>query len=133
MDLSLILIIVFSVIGVVDASYLSYHAIKKTDVACVMFPKEWCYKVQHSKQSKMFGIPNAYLGLLMYVGILILMFAYLSLGIVPFLFIQIVIGIGFLFSMYFLFVQAFVLRAFCTWCVVSAVNFTVMAIAAFLL
>jgi uncharacterized membrane protein len=28
--------------------------------------------------------------------------------------------------MYFTWVQAFVLRAFCTWCVVSAINFTVM-------
>jgi uncharacterized membrane protein len=35
--------------------------------------------------------------------------------------------------MYFTFVQAFILRAFCTWCVVSAVNFTVMALAAFIL
>jgi len=36
------------------------------------------------------------------------------------------IYIGFAFSMYFTFVQAFILKAFCTWCVVSAVDFTLM-------
>jgi uncharacterized membrane protein len=35
---------------------------------------------------------------------------------------------GFAFSMYFLFIQAFVLRAFCTWCVISIVEFTLLFI-----
>jgi len=47
--------------------------------------------------------------------------------------IQVVVGVGFLFSLYFLYVQAFVLRAFCTWCVVSVINFVVMAYAVFIL
>lgn len=47
--------------------------------------------------------------------------------------IQVIVAIGFLFSLYFIYVQGFVLRAFCTWCVVSAINFTVLAVATFLL
>ena len=133
MNFYLILIFIFSGIGLIDTIYLSYHTIKKTDVACIFFPKEWCRKVQYSKQSKTFGVPNSYLGLLMYVLIIILTAGYINGMGIPFWWIQIIIGFGFLFSMYFTFVQAFILRAFCTWCVVSAINFTVMAIAAFVL
>lgn len=132
MELYLILILAFSVIGIINTLYLSYHSLKKTDVACFVFPREWCIKVQYSKQSKTFGIPNSFAGLAMYLTILILTILFVK-GIVPFWYIQVVIGIGFLFSMYFTFVQALVLRAFCTWCVVSAVDFIVLAIAAFLL
>ncbi len=114
------------VIGVLDTLYLIYHKMKGTDVACIFFPKEWCYKVQHSPQSKTLGIPNSYAGFAMYVLILVFTY-YFSLGQASFLWVKYIVTFGFLFSMYFTYVQAFVLRAFCTWCVVSAINFTVMA------
>ncbi len=123
---------IFGVIGVIDTLYLIYHKLRGTDVACVFFPKEWCYKVQHSPQSKTFGIPNSYLGFVMYIVILALT-ALFVMGSVSFWPLQAIVTFGFLFSMYFLYVQAFVLRAFCTWCVVSAVNFTVMMIAVWLM
>ncbi len=132
MPLSLKLIFVFSAIGVLDTLYLIYHMVKKTDVACWFFPREWCRKVQHSPWSKTLGVPNSVAGLAIYLLILTLGFFYLQ-GLVPFLSLQIIIGVGFLFSMYFTFIQAFVLRAFCTWCVISAINFIVMAAAAFVL
>ena len=115
----------FGGIGVLDTLYLIYHKLKGTDVACPFFPKEWCYKVQHSPQSKTFGIPNSYAGFVMYAAILVLTWLYLN-GSVAFWPIQAIVTFGFLFSMYFLYVQAFVLRAFCTWCVVSVINFTIM-------
>ena len=68
----------------------------------------------------------------MYVVIGILTALYAEAA-APFWPLQAVVGFGFLFSLYFLYVQAFVLRAFCTWCVVSLINFAVMAYAAFLL
>jgi uncharacterized membrane protein len=116
---------VFGSIGILDTLYLIYHKLKGTDVACIFFPKEWCYKVQHSPQNKTFGIPNSYAGFGMYVLILILTYFYTE-GSVAFGVIQAIVTFGFLFSMYFLYVQAFVLRAFCTWCVVSTMNFTIM-------
>ncbi len=123
---------VFGVVGVLDTLYLIYHKLKGTDVACLFFPPEWCYKVQHSPQSKTLGIPNSYAGFAMYVAILTLTYLYAggSLAIWP---IQAIVTFGFLFSMYFLYVQAFVLRAFCTWCVVSAINFTIMFLAVWFL
>jgi uncharacterized membrane protein len=129
----LIILYICGLIGVADTLYLIYHKLRGTDVYCLFFPKEWCRKVQYSKQSKTFGIPNSYLGFLMYVLILLLTFGHSSGWGVPFWLLQFIIGFGFVFSMYFTFVQAFILRAFCTWCVVSAVNFTVMAISVFVL
>lgn len=123
---------IFGFIGVLDTLYLIYHKIRGTDVACPFFPKEWCYKVQHSPQSKTFGIPNSVLGFLMYIIIIVLtaLFAGGSILLWP---IQVVVTFGFLFSMYFLYIQGFILKAFCTWCVVSAINFTVMLIAVWLM
>jgi len=126
------IIYIFSVVGILDTSYLIYHKIKGTDVACLFFPNAWCRKVQYSKQSKTFGIPNSYLGFLMYWVILIS--TYLAAqGRLNFDWVKAIITFGFLFSMYFTFVQAFILRAFCTWCVVSAVNFTIMFLATLIL
>ncbi|HBG82135.1 TPA: hypothetical protein DDW69_04875 [candidate division CPR2 bacterium] len=125
------LILSLAVVGIVNTLYLSYHTIKRTDVACLFFPKEWCRKVQHSKYSKTLGIPNSFAGLFMYMTILFLTLFYLN-GVVPFWWVQIPIAIGFLFSMYFTAIQAFVLRAFCTWCVISAIDFIILVIAAFL-
>ncbi len=115
----------FGGIGILDTLYLIYHKIMGTDVACPFFPKEWCHTVQHSPQSKTFGIPNSYAGFTMYAAILVMTYLF-SIGMIPFWPIQAVVTFGFLFSAYFLYVQGFVLNAFCTWCVVSAINFTVM-------
>ena len=123
---------IFGVIGVLDTLYLIYHKLKGTDVACPFFSKEWCHTVQHSPQSKTFGVPNSYLGFIMYMLILVMTYMFAN-GTLLFWPIQAIVTFGFLFSMYFLYIQAFVLKAFCTWCVVSAINFTVMILAVFLL
>lgn|SRR3989338_1614719 len=119
---------VFSSIGVLDTLYLLWHKIMGTEVACPFFPKEWCMKVQHSPQSKTLGIPNSLAGLVMYALIIVLTYLFAE-GSAQFWPLQAVVTFGFLFSMYFTYVQAFVLRAFCTWCVVSAINFLIMFLA----
>lgn len=126
------LLVAFSCVGLLDASYLIYHKVRKTDVACWFFPKEWCRKVQYSPYSKTLGIPNSMAGFGMYAAILALTLLFAN-GLVPFWTVQAVVGFGFLFSLYFTYIQAFVLKAFCTWCVISAINFIVMTVAAFLL
>lgn len=126
------IILIFSTIGLIDTTYLLYHTLKRTDVYCLFFPKRWCHKVQHSRYSKTFGVPNSVAGFIMYILLILLSIMHLG-GYAPFLWIKTIVTIGFLFSIYFLYIQAFVLRAFCTWCVVSAINFSVMAYAIYLL
>ena len=132
MDTPTTIIIVFSILGILDTLYLIYHKIKGTDVACLFFPKEWCKKVQYSKYSKTFGIPNSVAGFFIYTAILILTLLFVQGTIVTFLPITILITIGFLFSLYFMYIQGAVLKVYCTWCVISFINFTIMLIALFL-
>ena len=126
----LIVITIFSIIGICNTLYLTYHKVVGTDVACLFFPDEWCQKVQRSKYSKTLGVPNAIAGLLMYLAVLVfsLLFFYAAM---PFWPVTVIVTIGFLFSLYFTFLQAFVLRAFCTWCVLSAIDFVVLAVTVF--
>lgn len=130
MDLPIKLLLLFSGIGILDTIYISYHNFTNTDVWCPIFPKEWCKKVQYSSFSKTLGIPNGYLGLLLYTMIFALSWMYF-LGSDTFFLIKLLAGIGFAFAAYFTLIQAFILRAFCVWCIVSAINLTVIFAAAF--
>ncbi len=126
METSLLLIVILSAIGIINTSYLSYHSVKKTPVKCLFFPPEWCLKVQQSKFSRTFGFPNAYAGLGMYLAILALTLFFAGGTLASFTPISVIVWIGFIFSLYFTFIQAFILRAFCTWCVLSAIEFTLL-------
>lgn len=78
------------------------------------------------------GIPNGYLGFVLYSAILILtgFFMFTTMPFWPIIFL---VFTGFLFALYFTILQAFVLRAFCIYCLISAVNFTAMFLAIVLL
>ena len=123
MDTTLTVLFVCAIIGIANTGYLMWHKFHGTEVACIGFPKAWCRKVQHAPQSKMFGIPNSILGFLMYAAIFLFVILQPDF---PFWPVKALVAIGLLFSAYFTYVQAFVLRAFCTWCVISALNFLVM-------
>ena len=127
MTFNYLLLILITCLGIINTLYLSYHAIKGTLVACWGFPDEWCEKVQKSKYSKTFGIPNPYLGL----GMLVVILALILLsdkGMVPFWVVGSIISFGFAFSIYFLYIQAKVIKAYCTWCVVSFLVFLLLFI-----
>lgn len=128
----LYIFIFITVLGIINTIYLTYHSIKGTMVYCLGFPDEWCEKVQKSKYSRTLGIPNPYLGLGMLLTILVLVILYSqgTLSLVP---VNILVAFGFLFSLYFLYIQAAVLRAYCTWCVVSALVFSLLFIVQWLI
>ena len=127
MTFNYLLLILITCLGIINTLYLSYHAIKGTLVACWGFPDEWCEKVQKSKYSKTFGIPNPYLGLGMLVVILVLILLS-DKGMIPFWVVGSIISFGFAFSIYFLYIQAKVIKAYCTWCVVSFLVFLLLFI-----
>lgn len=129
MNIYIIIILATTIIGIFNTIYLSYCCITKKDVKCLFFPPAMCVKVQHSKYSRTFGIPNPYLGLAMLLAILVFVFLFIN-AVVPFSIIFAIVSAGFLFSLYFLYIQTFILKAFCTWCVLSALVFVVLFIAA---
>jgi uncharacterized membrane protein len=119
------IVYVLGIIGVINTIYLSYHTLTKKPVWCLFFPEEWCKKVQYSSWSRTFGIPKTFAGLGIYSLLIVLTYLFSS-GSISFAPVQYLIYFGFAFSMYFLGIQAFVLRAFCTWCVLSAIDFTLL-------
>jgi len=122
---SLLLLQLVALIGLLNTLYLVYHKLRGTPVYCLGFPDEWCAKVTQSPQSKTLGIPNPYLGFGMLAAILVLLELFGN-GTLPFWPAFSLITFGFLFSLYFVYVQAAVIKAFCTWCVLSALVFVTL-------
>ncbi|WP_249009090.1 vitamin K epoxide reductase family protein [Conexibacter sp. DBS9H8] len=121
-------IVVFTVIGLLDAGYLTYiHFYGLSALLC--FGKSHghssCLTVQSSQWSSLAGIPVAILGLIGYLILLV------SLRIPGEWGRLIGFGtalIGFLFSLYLTYREAFSIHAYCEWCLGSATCLTVLAV-----
>ncbi|MFP4324217.1 MAG: vitamin K epoxide reductase family protein [Anaerolineales bacterium] len=125
-----LLVTLLAAIGV--SGYLSY--VKATDVAmvCTSGGAFDCGTVQNSVYSEIFGVPIAWLGLgwnflilgtLLFEDRLPILQTYglaLLFGLVTF---------GFLYSVYLVYLQAFVIEAFCQWCLMHEALYTVLMIA----
>jgi uncharacterized membrane protein len=105
---------VFALVGIVVAGYLTWAHYADASVVCLR--GSGCETVQKSSYAEVAGIPVAALGLAFYAAMLALLgwdtygarFAAATLGFV-----------GLLFSAYLLVVQAFVIDAFCIWCLAN--------------
>ena len=120
--------LITSIIGLIDAGYLSYSKLNSIELVCTKAVGD-CNSVNASQWSTLAGIPIAYLGFLSYAAIILLiLFGKKIKFLVPyneylFFFITLV---GFLFSAYLTYIEAFVLKTFCQWCVVSALMMTIL-------
>jgi uncharacterized membrane protein len=116
------------VIGLVVTTYLSYLKAFDTTAVCVESGAFNCEIVLNSAYSRLAGIPIAYLGLLVYI-LLGLMLVFEPR--VPFLRdygVMLIFGLtlfAWMFSMYLVYLQFFVLRALCPWCLTHEANITV--------
>lgn len=112
-----------AVIGIGIGTYLTYTHYAGLNVLCLS--SGGCETVQHSRWSKLDGIPVATLGLAGYVGIFISVWIRGELGRAVGFGLALV---GFLFSMYLTYREAFTIHAYCQWCLGSAAILTVLAI-----
>jgi len=83
-----------------------------------------CDDVIRSKYNRMFGVPNEYLGVIYYSVIFAgygigALSGYVLVETVDVILVLMTVG-AFLFSLYLTGIQAFILRAFCSWCLASA-------------
>ena len=125
------LIAVLSLIGLFVALYLTAHALGWTGPLVCGIGE--CETVQGSKWAKVGSVPVAMIGLLGYVALLVLA----VLGIQPGRRRSRAIGtlllagatVGFAFSVWLTYLEAFVIRAWCQWCVSSAFLMTVILVA----
>lgn len=116
------------VFGLLVSGYLSYLKITDVPSVCIHGGPFDCSVVLNSVYSEFGGIPIAYLGFLTYaiIGFVLLFETRIS-------FLEeygklITFGVGlfaWLFSMWLIFVQFFLLQALCPWCLSHETNFTI--------
>lgn len=120
---------IFSFIGFLDAAFLTIEHFAGRVPPCGIFTG--CDTVTTSQYATILGIPVALLGALYYLSILVLTIAYWDSKKPQFLNVASLLTItGFLASAYFIFLQLFVIKALCLYCVISAANSTILFAAA---
>lgn len=118
-------IIVFTLVGFADSSFLLAKRISGSPIPC--FVTSGCDEVSKSPYSVMFGVPLSAWGVLFYLGIGFLALLYLDTkNLLVAKLIPIATALGFLSSLYFMYVQKFLIGAFCVYCILSAVVSTIL-------
>jgi uncharacterized membrane protein len=111
--------IIFSVAGLMVSAYLYYIYTFELPLPC---SNNGCEIVRYSKYSKMFSLPVPLYGIVFYLSVLATSISVLLFkGDVLKKFLLLSTVAGFAFSVYFTFLEIFVIKAICNWCVISAV------------
>lgn len=109
---------IVSLAGLADATYLTVQALTGETLACGGSPD--CFRVLGSSYARVAGVPVALIGAIAYFCVFTFstfaLFGYTRAGklLIP------LIGAMFLATLWFLYVQAFVLNAYCRYCLFSA-------------
>ncbi|MEK6835144.1 MAG: vitamin K epoxide reductase family protein [Nanoarchaeota archaeon] len=113
-------IIIAAVLGIIDAYYIYYKKKRNEKLACYIGND--CNKVLKSKYSTMFGIPNEVIGILYYIFIILAsiflnyyntsLYAHIIFGIISFSMFA---------SLVLLYIQIFVIKEYCDYCLYSFV------------
>lgn len=129
------IILVLSIIGIILSSYLTYVHYSGTDLDYCHFNESFdCDLVNKSSYAEFLGIPVALGGLIMYLILL-----YYVLGeeynlklhkIKDFKFyIKLISTLGVLFTLYLMYIEAFVLESWCIFCIIhAAIIFIIFAL-----
>lgn len=118
--------LLISLVGLIDAAYLTANHIAGTAVPCNLV--NGCEMVLNSQWAEIYGIPTAVFGaiayftvfstaLLVYFGTSFLWKIYGAIA-----------TMMFLFSLWLVYLQAFVINAFCQYCLVSAATSSLLFI-----
>lgn len=115
------LLIILSILGIFDASYLTAKHYLDDSVYCPVGKN--CETVLTSEYSTFYGIPVSLFGAFFYLVILILTLLYFETNkkqlIKAVFFLS---GMGLIVSVYFFYLQLIVIKAFCFYCIVSAID-----------
>ncbi|MBI5401694.1 vitamin K epoxide reductase family protein [Candidatus Wolfebacteria bacterium] len=110
---------VLSFVGFLNALYLFVKKIFGSPITCYIF--KGCEAVTNSPYSLIFGIPLSFFGVLFYLAIFLVSVRYFQTQNVKlFKIIFYFACLGLLFALYYLFLQIFVIKALCVYCLVSA-------------
>jgi uncharacterized membrane protein len=116
-------IIAVAVLGLGVAGYLSYTKLFGTTVQCVA--GHGCQIVQKSKYATFAGIPVPYIG---FVGWITIMLSLLVPGDIGRGLTALMTVFGFFFTLYLTYLELWVIKAICQWCVANGVLMTIAAV-----
>jgi uncharacterized membrane protein len=107
-----------SLAGLADATYLTVQALTGETLGCGGSPD--CFKVLGSSYARLAGVPVASFGLLAYFSV----FTFATFAVFGYararIFLILTISAMFLATLWLLYVQAFLLHAYCRYCLFSA-------------
>jgi uncharacterized membrane protein len=114
-------ILLLSFAGLAISSYLAWTYLSGSSIACTT---HGCDAVRSSNYANLFGVPQPAFGIIFYLILIVLS---LALQIFDKFFtillkrlIIVVSTLGFLYSVYLTGLEAFVIKAYCDWCLASA-------------
>lgn len=115
-------ILILAFFGLADSIYLTQSELSNTPLLCNIQNFSGCNVVAASQYSHIFGIPLAEFGILFYATVFVL--AALEIVLFDQLLRRALQGIslvGIISSLYFSFIQVFLIGAFCIYCLASAI------------
>ena len=121
---------VLSLLGLADALYLAIEHVTGQSVRCTILAG--CSAVLSSPYAVVAGIPLAAIGAAAYFAVfslaILTLFGYSSAGKV----MRVLVVVMFLVSLWLIYLQAFVIREFCQYCLLSALITTTLLVVVFL-
>jgi uncharacterized membrane protein len=116
--------LLFSLVGLGDASYLTAKHMAGSSVPCSIL--NGCELVLSSQYAEFYGIPTAAFGAIAYFAafslVLLVFFGHSKLWSI----FGVLALLMFLFSLWLVYLQAFVIGSFCQYCLLSAVTSTLL-------
>ncbi len=116
---------IVSLAGLADATYLTVQALTGETLGCGGSPD--CFKVLGSAYARVAGIPVASFGVLAYFSV----FTFATFALFGYararIFLILIVGAMFLGTLWLLYVQAFLLHAYCRYCLFSAATTFLLA------
>ena len=116
---------IVSLAGLADATYLTVQALTGETLGCGGSPD--CFKVLGSAYARVAGIPIASFGVLAYFSV----FSFATFALFGYararIFLILTVGAMFLGTLWLLYVQAFLLHAYCRYCLFSAATTFLLA------
>lgn len=121
--------LIFGLIGFLDSVYLTFQHYNRGILPCFIF--EGCEKVVSSSYATVAGIPISIFGAVYYLVLLAVLILFFDTGNKKALFMLTNLPIaGFVASLYLLFLQLFIIKAICFYCIVSLVSSTALFVLA---
>jgi len=121
--------VILSFVGLTNTFYLVQTHVAGEPLNCSFL--EGCNAVAASPYSTVLGVPLASWGVLFYFGIFVVVATMLMVRVRTLSHIFVFgTAVGFLFSLYFTYLQFFVIKAVCMYCMLSAILATLLLIVA---